>query len=67
MSYSVSYNIKVQFNKIPLNSECLQGDWVVPGTLSAITIKCLWCDCDITETAAVFDHMLAVYVQMQNV
>lgn len=37
----VSYNIKVQFNEVPLNSLGLQGDWVVPGMLSAITIKCL--------------------------
>lgn len=29
----VSYNTKVQFNEVALNSVCLQGDWVVPGTL----------------------------------
>lgn len=29
----VSYNIKVQFNKVAQNSVHLQGDWAVPGTL----------------------------------
>lgn len=32
----VSYNTKVQFNEVPLNSVCLQGDRVVPGTLSLL-------------------------------
>jgi len=63
----VSYNILLEFNEVPPNFVCLQGDWVVPGTLLAITTKCLRGDCDLTETAAVFDHMLAAYVQMQNV